>query len=49
MDPYDCSDALHQIKQAGGLGPQDATVIFDNGDVVDALNDEEIGNLHDEL
>lgn len=49
MDPYRCSDALHQIKQAGGLGPRDATVIYDNGDVVDASNGEEIGNLHDEF
>lgn len=48
IDENRCSDALHQIKQAGGLGGRDATIIYDDGRVVDALNGDEIGNLYDE-
>jgi hypothetical protein len=48
IDEDKCSDALHQIKQAGSLGGQDAIIIYDDGRVVDALNGDEIGNLYDE-
>lgn len=48
IDPRKCSSALHTIKQAAGLSPNDDTVIYNNGDVTDKIHGDEIGNLYDE-
>jgi hypothetical protein len=40
--------ALHKIKSGAGLKGVDDVVIYNNGDVTDS-NDEEIGNIYDEI
>ena len=49
IDPYKVGEALHQIKQRGGLRPSDLTIIHDDGAVFDKQTDQEIGNLYDEV
>jgi hypothetical protein len=40
--------ALHKIKAAADVKPNERVVIYDNGDVTDA-NGEPIGNINDEF
>lgn len=41
-------DAIHAIKAAAGLQPDDNVTIWDDGSVTDA-NDVDIGNIFDEI
>ena len=49
MKRYDLGTAIETIKGAAGLAGADAVDLYSNGDVVDQMNGEIIGNVHDEL
>jgi hypothetical protein len=42
------SDAFHRIKRQAGLGPEDNTLIDQEGNVYDTQSGEDIGNVVDE-
>lgn len=47
LSEYELSEALHNIKDALGLGGADNLIFYDNGDVT--RHGEELGNIFDEL